>query len=143
MDELWDVRLVGRENEPLWQSEEDARRLIKTYREDGVPSERVQVVRKSDGAWFSVGGFLNATEEGRKAVVWAGDRVTPAGATGVELPDGCSMIRTPIPGGWLVCLFGQGLTFVPDEDHAWDGRSVWRDLGRRPGLADLGGVPAE
>lgn len=31
--------------------------------------------------------------------------------------------RARIPGGWLV-VAGQGLTFVPDAGHDWDGKSV-------------------
>ncbi len=34
--------------------------------------------------------------------------------------------RTKIPGGWLViCTIGsESLTFVPDPEHKWDGKSV-------------------
>lgn len=30
--------------------------------------------------------------------------------------------RANIPGGWLV-QFSQGITFVPDPEHKWDGNS--------------------
>ncbi len=148
MDELWDVRLSGRENEPLWQPGKEARDLMNTYCDGGVPPDQIQIERKSDGALFSVRRFLNAIEEERTPVVWAGDRSglvdsESDGSTSVKLLEGSPLLRTPIAGGWLVCLYGHGLTFVPDEGHAWDGRSVWRDLGRRPGLANLVGEPAE
>lgn len=34
--------------------------------------------------------------------------------------------RSKIPGGWLViCSWGdQSLTFVPDPEHKWDGKSI-------------------
>jgi hypothetical protein len=32
--------------------------------------------------------------------------------------------RAAIPGGWLVAVNGNGLTFVPDSKHQWDGGSV-------------------
>ena len=35
-----------------------------------------------------------------------------------------SVTRAAIPGGWLVALNGNGLTFVPDEKHQWDGGSA-------------------
>ena len=28
------------------------------------------------------------------------------------------------PGGWLVTVRGQGVTFLPDADHQWDGSSL-------------------
>jgi len=31
--------------------------------------------------------------------------------------------RSKIPGGWLVCS-PDGLTFVPDPEHKWDGNSL-------------------
>jgi hypothetical protein len=34
-----------------------------------------------------------------------------------------AVMRTGIPGGWLVAL-GSGVTFVPDAKHQWDGGSV-------------------
>jgi hypothetical protein len=34
-----------------------------------------------------------------------------------------SVMRSAVPGGWLVAL-GSGVTFVPDAKHAWDGGSV-------------------
>lgn len=41
-----------------------------------------------------------------------------------EVPHGkLSVSRAPIPGGWLVCV-GQSVTFVPDPQHAWDGRPL-------------------
>ena len=33
------------------------------------------------------------------------------------------MYRTKIPGGWLFA-WGDGLTFVPDPNHEWDGNSL-------------------
>jgi hypothetical protein len=35
--------------------------------------------------------------------------------------------RTPIPGGWLVSRGDNGITFVPDPEHTWDGGSVALD----------------
>ena len=32
--------------------------------------------------------------------------------------------RAKIPGGWLVTIRDEGLTFVPDPKHEWDGGSV-------------------
>jgi hypothetical protein len=34
------------------------------------------------------------------------------------------VLRTPVPGGWLVALNGSGVAFVPDAKHEWDGGSV-------------------
>lgn len=31
--------------------------------------------------------------------------------------------RSKIPGGWLV-RSGEGVTFVPDPDHKWNGHSL-------------------
>jgi hypothetical protein len=32
--------------------------------------------------------------------------------------------RAKIPGGWLVTIRDEGITFVPDPRHDWDGGSV-------------------
>ena len=39
--------------------------------------------------------------------------------------------RTPVPGGWLVCVVynahnvgGPALCFYPDQSHEWDGASL-------------------
>ena len=32
--------------------------------------------------------------------------------------------RAKIPGGWLVAIRDEGITFVPDPRHEWDGGSV-------------------
>ena len=32
--------------------------------------------------------------------------------------------RAKIPGGWLVAIRDEGITFVPDPGHEWDGASV-------------------
>ena len=32
--------------------------------------------------------------------------------------------RARIPGGWLVTVRDEGITFVPDPQHEWDGGSV-------------------
>jgi hypothetical protein len=32
--------------------------------------------------------------------------------------------RAKIPGGWLVTIRDEGITFVPDPRHEWDGGSV-------------------
>ena len=32
--------------------------------------------------------------------------------------------RAKIPGGWLVTIRDEGITFVPDPMHEWDGSSV-------------------
>lgn len=32
--------------------------------------------------------------------------------------------RAKIPGGWLVTIRDEGITFVPDPAHEWDGGSV-------------------
>ena len=32
--------------------------------------------------------------------------------------------RAKIPGGWLVAIRDEGITFVPDPGHEWDGSSV-------------------
>ena len=32
--------------------------------------------------------------------------------------------RARIPGGWLVAIRDEGITFVPDPKHEWDGGSV-------------------
>ncbi|HEX3748391.1 MAG TPA: hypothetical protein VHW09_30900 [Bryobacteraceae bacterium] len=35
-----------------------------------------------------------------------------------------TVVRTAVPGGWLVALNSNGLTFVPDATHQWDGGST-------------------
>jgi hypothetical protein len=37
-----------------------------------------------------------------------------------DLPE---ILRTKIPGGWLVVM-PTGITFVPDPEHRWDGSSL-------------------
>jgi hypothetical protein len=40
---------------------------------------------------------------------------------------GSKVLRSRIPGGWLVWAHtanADGMTFVPDPDHAWDGGST-------------------
>ncbi|MBI1741470.1 hypothetical protein HYR54_00185 [Candidatus Acetothermia bacterium] len=32
--------------------------------------------------------------------------------------------RAKIPGGWLVTIRDEGVTFVPDPKHEWDGASL-------------------
>ena len=32
--------------------------------------------------------------------------------------------RCKVPGGWLVSITNNGLTFMPDAEHDWDGSSV-------------------
>jgi hypothetical protein len=32
--------------------------------------------------------------------------------------------RARIPGGWLVTIRDEGVTFVPDSKHEWDGGSM-------------------
>ena len=32
--------------------------------------------------------------------------------------------RAKIPGGWLVAIRDEGVTFVPDPKHEWDGGSL-------------------
>ena len=32
--------------------------------------------------------------------------------------------RAKVPGGWLVTIRDEGITFVPDPSHEWDGGSV-------------------
>jgi hypothetical protein len=39
----------------------------------------------------------------------------------------CSVLRAKVPGGWLVRVWGlggHGLTFYPDPEHTWDGRTL-------------------
>ncbi|MCG2754903.1 MAG: hypothetical protein L6247_04970 [Desulfobacteraceae bacterium] len=38
-----------------------------------------------------------------------------------------SLYRAKVPGGWLVRISqseGEAMTFYPDPDHKWDGRSL-------------------
>jgi len=40
---------------------------------------------------------------------------------------GTRVRRAKVPGGWLVAIenmSGLGMTFYPDPDHQWDGKSV-------------------
>ena len=46
-------------------------------------------------------------------------------------PDYFSTYRAKVPGGWLVMVVysggagaGTGVTFYPDPNHKWDGRSL-------------------
>lgn len=39
------------------------------------------------------------------------------------IPSSLPTLRAKIPGGWLVAA-GNGLAFVPDESHYWDGSSL-------------------
>jgi hypothetical protein len=32
--------------------------------------------------------------------------------------------RAKVPGGWLVMVGGNALTFLPDPNHEWDGNSL-------------------
>ena len=32
--------------------------------------------------------------------------------------------RAKVPGGWLVTIRDEGITFVPDATHEWDGGSL-------------------
>jgi hypothetical protein len=32
--------------------------------------------------------------------------------------------RARIPGGWLVAIRDEGITFVPDASHEWNGGSI-------------------
>ena len=42
-----------------------------------------------------------------------------------QLPSSSYTVRrAAVPGGWLVALHGNGVTFLPDAKHAWDGTSV-------------------
>jgi len=61
-----------------------------------------------------------------------------------ETPHGC-LVRMCVPGGWLVqwgsiskekgdanitCNFGNSVTFYPDPDHKWNGRSLAKKAGK-------------
>jgi hypothetical protein len=35
-----------------------------------------------------------------------------------------TVMRTPVPGGWLVALNGNSVAFLPDAKHQWDGGSI-------------------
>ena len=44
---------------------------------------------------------------------------------------GTRVRRAKVPGGWLVAIentFGLGLTFYPDQDHLWNGKSLEGDF---------------
>jgi hypothetical protein len=40
-----------------------------------------------------------------------------------SIPSNLAVQRTKVPGGWLVAA-GNGLAFVPDPTHEWDGSSL-------------------
>ncbi|MBL8240432.1 MAG: hypothetical protein JNM66_23625 [Bryobacterales bacterium] len=40
-----------------------------------------------------------------------------------SIPSSLPTLRAKVPGGWLVAA-GNGLAFVPDSAHAWDGSSL-------------------
>lgn len=35
-----------------------------------------------------------------------------------------AIYRCKVPGGWLVMVYGSGVTFYPDPEHKWDGSSL-------------------
>lgn len=37
------------------------------------------------------------------------------------------LYRTPVTGGWLITDNHGGMTFIPDENHFWDGDSLSLD----------------
>ena len=41
-----------------------------------------------------------------------------------ELGGNPPVLRTKVPGGWLVSIRGGGATFFPDPNHSWDGKSL-------------------
>lgn len=52
---------------------------------------------------------------------------------GAVLPWQIQTWRSRVPGGWLIMVLKEsgrgdtlGLTFYPDEEHVWDGRSLPR-----------------
>ena len=71
--------------------------------------------------------LMSALEEGEasaeapRASAPAGDGATAKRRVHWEKVEsnGPAMLRTRVPGGWLVCV-GEGLTFYPDPDHAWE-----------------------
>ena len=84
--------------------------------------------------------FLSATGGAKKAeeAAPAPEAVDPAAETAPE-PEVVSgprltwarvgssnytVMRAAVPGGWLVALNGNGLAFVPDAKHGWDGGSI-------------------
>jgi len=51
---------------------------------------------------------------------------TPADSRFVRwesIPSSMATVRAKVPGGWLVAA-GNGLAFVPDPSHEWDGSSL-------------------
>jgi hypothetical protein len=40
-----------------------------------------------------------------------------------SIPSSLSTLRAKVPGGWLVAA-GNGLAFLPDPAHSWDGASL-------------------
>jgi hypothetical protein len=83
--------------------------------------------------------FLSATGGGKRE---SADAVEPEHVSAAETPpqpeapsgphlqwdrvnsSSYTVTRTAVPGGWLVALNGNGLTFIPDPKHRWDGSSV-------------------
>ncbi len=47
----------------------------------------------------------------------------PSKGFGLEILDD-RIRRAKIAGGWLVTIRDEGITFVPDPGHAWDGGSI-------------------
>ena len=53
--------------------------------------------------------------------IWQGD------VSWEEVESHFSLLRAKVPGGWLLILnwgSGTGLTFYPDPNHKWDGKSL-------------------
>lgn len=85
--------------------------------------------------------FLSATGGGKKAAEAATEpepepEAAVESAPEPEAPSGphlawtrvgssnYTVMRAAVPGGWLVALNGNGLAFVPDAKHQWDGGSI-------------------
>lgn len=43
---------------------------------------------------------------------------------GVDSVNKKPMMRAKVPGGWLVVYDGNGMAFLPDPNHKWDGSSL-------------------
>ena len=79
--------------------------------------------------------FLSATGAKSPAKAEEVTEAEPAEAEAAPVPSGprlawttlpssnYTVMRTSIPGGWLVAI-GSGVTFVPDAKHQWNGGSV-------------------
>jgi hypothetical protein len=53
----------------------------------------------------------------------------PLNCVSAGVRDAPHVLRARVPGGWLVwahTAHGDGLSFVPDPEHAWDGGSLRR-----------------